>query len=428
MLICLWENKQKVPSTLYFYRFIANDSPAWLRGGAITTNLTGLKSVTDGAISISINGSIINATGIDLSSATSLSSVAQAIQAKLTDTSVVYNSNFNAIIITSSTIGETSSVLYPVVPSSGTDLSAMLNLYEENGAIVSAGVNAQTLTQTLQNLVTNTQNWFSFMPVFDENETQKEELAEWVNSKGTRFLYIANETNANALIANNVSCFAQEKIDYYGIFNAYNTKEFCAFVSGFVASIDWERTNGRKTLAYRSQAGLQATITTQENANALLSNGYNFYGAYATASEDFILAQNGQVSGQAKWLDTYAGQVWLRSGLQAAWLTVLKNANTLPFNDDGYSAIYSGSLDIINTAVNAGVIVQGVTLSQEQKDQVQREAGLDISETLFNKGWYLQIPNVTSQTRVARGPLKPNFWYCDGGSVQKIEGTATNIL
>ena len=33
-----------------------------------------------------------------------------------------------------------------------------------------------------------------------------------------------------------------------------------------------------------------------------------------------------------------------------------------------------------------------------------------------------------TQTRVARGPLRPNFWYCDGGSIQTIQGTSTTIL
>lgn len=426
------DNKQKIPSVLYFYRCLSEAVAAWIRGAALTTSLTALKSVTDGALSLMINGTQVDVSEIDLSSANSFSAVAQAIQAKLTASSagaiVEYNTNFNAFVIKSGTTGAESTIAFPTVPAAGTDLGALLNFYEANGAVLSQGSDAQSITDTMQNIIKISQNWFSFMPVFQETDEQKQQFASWCNSKGTRFLYAANETNANALIPNNASCFSQQVSDYFGIFNGYNTKAFCAFSMGVVASIDWARLNGRKTLAFKSQAGLKATVSEAENATALLGNGYNFYGDYATASEQFVLAQNGQVSGQAKWLDTYAGQVWFKSSLQAAWLTTLMNANTLPFNADGYSAIRASSMDPINAALNAGVIVKGVTLSSAQKDQVNREAGLDISEALYTQGYYLQIPDVTSVVRADRGPLQPNLWYCDGGSIQKIEGTSTTIL
>ena len=363
---------------------------------------------------------------INLSAATSYSAVAEAIQAKMTGgATVAYNSNFGAFVITSGSTGTNSSV---VAGAEETDLSALMNLTETDGAIASAGSAAQTLTEAMQAAIKSSQNWVTFMPVFQETDEQKQELAAWCNSKGTRFAYIANEVNGNALVPNNAACFAQKVKDYYGIFNAYNTKAFCALAMGYAASMDLERTNGRKAFAYRSQAGLAYTVDDAENANALLGNGYNFYGSYATAAEEFTLAQNGQISGDAKWFDTYLGQIWLKARMQAAWLTVLMNANTLPFNVDGYSAIYAGSIDVINAGLNAGLIVPGVTLSAEQISQVNREAGLDISEALYTQGWYLQIPDANTATRIARGPLRPNFWYCDGGSIQTIQGTSTTIL
>lgn len=426
------DNKQKNPQALYFYRYTGTAVSAWVRGSAVTDDLVSFQSVKDGVLNISIDGTAVNLTAIDLSAANSFSAVAQAVQTKLTasssDATVEFNPNFNAFVITSHTAGAESSVTYPAVPETGTDLGALMKLYANDGAVLSQGSGAETITEMMQGVVEANQNWFSFMPVFDETEDQKNQFASWCNSKGTRFAYMANETNDNALVPGNASCFARQVSDYYGIFNGYNTKEFCAFVMGVAAGIDFARTNGRKTLAFKSQAGLAPTVSTAENAAALLGNGYNFYGDYATASEQFVLAQNGQISGTAKWLDTYAGQVWFKSVLQAAWLTVLMNANALPFNADGYSAVRAASMDPINAALNAGVIVKGVTLSQAQKDQINREAGSDISQTLYTQGYYLQIPEVTSQNRAARGPLQPNLWYCDGGSIQKIEGTSTTIL
>lgn len=420
------DNKQKSPTTLYFYRFIGEAAAGWLRGARVSADVSAFQAITDGALNLTIDGSAVALTGIDLSTATSYSAVAAAIQAKMTGgATVAYNATFGAFVVTSGSTGANSSV---VAGAEGTDLSALMNLTEADGAISSSGSAAQTLTEAMQAAIKSNQNWVTFMPVFQETEEQKQELAAWCNSKGTRFAYIANEINGNALVPNNAACFAQKVKDYSGIFNAYNTKAFCALAMGYAASMDLERTNGRKAFAYRSQAGLAYTVDDAEDARALLGNGYNFYGSYATAAEEFTLAQNGQISGNAKWFDTYLGQIWLKARMQAAWLTVLKNANTLPFNVDGYSAIYAGSIDVINAGLNAGLIVPGVNLSAAQIDQVNREAGMDISESLYTQGWYLQIPDADTQTRVARGPLRPNFWYCDGGSIQTIQGTSTTIL
>lgn len=423
------DNKQKSPTTLYFYRFIGEAAAGWLRGAKVSADIKAFQAITDGALNLSIDGASVALADIDLSAATSYSAVATAIQAKLTGgATVAYNSNFGAFVITSGTTGANSSVSYASPTSTGTDLSALMNLTGADGAITSAGSAAQTLTEAMQAAIKSNQNWVTFMPVFQETDEQKQELATWCNSKGARFAYIANEVNGNALVPNNAACFAQQVKDYYGVFNAYSTKAFCALAMGYAASMDLERTNGRKAFAYRSQAGLAYTVDDAEDARALLGNGYNFYGSYATAAEEFTLAQNGQISGNAKWFDTYLGQIWLKARMQAAWLTVLKNANTLPFNVDGYSAIYAGSIDVINAGLNAGLIVPGVNLSAAQIDQVNREAGMDISESLYTQGWYLQIPDADTQTRVARGPLRPNFWYCDGGSIQTIQGTSTTIL
>lgn len=423
------DNKQKNPSALYFYRYISSAVAGWVRGGSDVASINAIKAIDDGALTIEIDGVEQSYTSLDFSSVTSYSAIAEVIQTALsTDATIEYNSTFKCFVITSATTGAGSSVSFATVSESGTDLSSILCLTQDTGALVSEGSDTQTSEENMTNLVKKLKNFVSYLPVFDETAEVRKALADWNNEQGTRFVYLANDTSSSALIANNSDCFAASVKDYFGVFCGYNTKEFLAFVAGFIAAIDWSRTNGRKTLAYKSQAGLEPTVSEDEDAIALLSNGYNFYGAYATASEEFSLAQNGSISGNVKWLDTYLGQVWIRASLQASWLTVEMNANTLPFNDRGYDAFYAGSLDTINQAKDAGIIVAGVTLSNTQKAKVTEEAGLDISETLYTQGWYMQIPDADAVTRANRGPIKPNFWYCDGGSIQKVEGNSNAIL
>lgn len=427
------DNKQKTPSALYFWRMTDDSAAAaFIRGARMTLTLSQLKAITDGALKIGINGTEISLTGISFAEVTSFSQAASVLQQEIQKTSAgstaSYSSQFGAFVIVSGTTGAESTISYAAESESGSDLGQLLNLTQNTGAVLSQGADVVTLSASLGNMTASFQNFFSVMPVFQENEEEGLEIASWISAQGTKFAYFYNETSAVALVPNNAACFAQQVKTYNGIFSGYNTKNFCAFMMGVCASTDYNRLRGRKTGAFRTQAGLSPTVDNGSNSLALLGNGYNFYGAYASASQDFVMSYNGSISGSVKWLDTYEGQVWLKSALQAAWLSVMQANNTLPFNEDGYGAIRSASLDPINSAVNAGIIVPRVTLSNLQKATVNAEAGEDISEALYTQGWFLQIPDASAQVRSDRGPLSPNFWYCDGGSIQRIQGTSTTIL
>lgn len=309
------------------------------------------------------------------------------------------------------------------------DLAVAMKLMEVDGAIKSVGKDAETLTQTLDEVFAGFKNFFGIATIFQETQEEALEIAQWVNAKGTNFCYFMTETDEGALVSDNKECFGYLTKDYIGICPTYNTKENTFFVMSVPASTDYQRANGRKVLAFRSQGGLEPTCEKDADARNLIANGYNFYGAYATKSDEFKMEYNGQVSGKAKFLDTYAGQVWLASSLQATWLTLMKASARLPYAEEGYGAIRASSMDTINQALNAGIIVKGVKLSETQKTVLmQQTGGEDISEALNIQGWYLQVADVDIATRTNRGAVKPNFWYCDGGSIQKIEGLSTTIL
>ena len=416
-------NSSKKPDVLWFYRKVDAATGAWLRGNT-PASLDDLKLITAGSFSIVVNGTEINVSSLNLSSATSYSAVASAIQTKLASalasTTCTWNSDFKAFVITSPSTGDTQSIAY----ATGTN-AADLGL---NGGTLSQGAAVTSLTDTMTGCVNSNSNFWSFMPVWDETDNEALELAGWCNNQGVRFMYALVDKSTSGLTPNNVACLAAQVKDFYGIASLYNTKELGAMTMGIGAAIDPAQLNGRKTWAYKQQNGLAFTVNNETQAPILLANGYNFYGDYATASNQFKLYQNGQISGNAKWIDTYYGQVFIKDGLQNAWINALMLNNTVPYNQSGYGILRAAAMDTINTAVNAGFIRQGVSLSEIQKATVQSEAGLDISGSLETQGWYLQILDPTTQVRQERGTPVVNFWYMDGGSVQRIQGTSTVLL
>lgn len=421
-------NGTKKPSTLWFYKKVDAAQAAFIRGMEVN-DLGNLTAITSGAFTIKVDGTTISVTGLDLSAQTSFSGCASAIQAKLNaglaGTTCSWDDNFKAFIITSPTVGESGSVEFA---KEGTaDLTTYITLGLSAGT-KSPGSAITSLTDTMEGCVSSNSNFFSFMPVFQESSSDALELATWCNNQGVRFLYVMVDNSDDGKSPNNTVCLGAQVSDYYGIAPIYNTKAVGAFTMGIAGSINPNQLEGRKTWAFKQQSGLAFTVDKTSDANALLGNGYNFYGDYATASNEFKLFQNGQVSGVAKWLDTYYGQVFIKDGLQNAWINAMMMANTIPYNEAGYGVLRSAAMDTINTAVNAGFIRAGVSLSEAQKVQVNTEAGLNIADTLNTQGWYLQILDPTAQVRSERGTPIVNFWYMDGGSIQKIQGTSTVLL
>ena len=208
------------------------------------------------------------------------------------------------------------------------------------------------------------------------------------------------------------------------------TGQIAAFVMGWAASLDFTRLNGRQNTAFKHQSGLPGQVFSGTIASYLLSYGMNFYGDYTTANQAFLFYNNGSVSGPFLWLDSYMNQIWLNNQLQLSLMVLLTTVNSIPYNAAGYALIEASLVGPsstpavpggpINQAVYFGAINAGVALSSAQVAEVNSAAGLPIDQTLFQRGWYLQVLPATAQVRAARTSPPCTLWYTDAGSVQKI--------
>ncbi|MER9376004.1 DUF3383 domain-containing protein [Mesorhizobium sp. M0491] len=367
---------------------------------------------------------------------TTQTAASATVTASATPLDVAYDSVSGGFIITSGTTGAVSSAAF----ATGT-VSDGLFLTQATGAVLSQGADATTPAAFMGGITQLTQNWATFMTIFEPdggaNTAQKLAFAEWVNDTNKRYAYIAWDTNIVPTEGANASSsfgniVMSENLDgtcaiYQPAGGPTTPAQIAAFICGSAASIDFEQTNGRITFAFRGQGGLVAGVTSAAVANNLFANGYNFYGAYATAAQQFLEFQNGTVSGEFEWLDSYINQIWLNNQLQLALMELLQNMNSVPYNAAGYELIKAACLDPINQALNFGAIRAGVTLSALQIAQINSAAGLTASDTLQLQGWYLQVKDATPQVRQARQSPPINFWYMDGESVQKIELTSTLV-
>jgi len=253
---------------------------------------------------------------------------------------------------------------------------------------------------------------------------EKEAFAQWSNSAAPRWLYVCQDSDPNVLIASSTTTFGDylqvnQLVGTCPIFGDYTHS---AFVCGFAASLNFSRLNGRATLDFKSQSGLVPSVTTASQYSAVISNGYNCYGAWGSNNP----ANNanwfgpGSVSGKWLWADTYLNQIWLNANLQLAMVNLLTSVGAVPYNSQGNGLIYSAALDPINSAKNFGAIRAGINVSASQAAEIQYATGVNAAPTIASQGFYLQISEATAQTRAARQSPPITLYYQDGEVVQQI--------
>jgi hypothetical protein len=441
----------QLPVQLFFTRYAESAVAAFMNGGPAPT-LSVAKLATAGKLTFTIDGTVAALTAIDLSGQASLAAVASTIQSALqaalqaasyaayASVTVAYNTQLKIFVVTSGTTGASSTMTYATITGSGAnDLATVLGFTAASGATLSQGANVDSPATFMNALVGYTQNWVAFTTTFLPSAGDLEAFATWTDGTDGRYLYAPWDNNATA--AENPETFAG-----FGKWLATNQPSgtspvwagaspdvtdgplLAAFVLGTTAAINFNVQDGRITYAFKANTLLTPMVTDETTAANLKANGYNFYGEYATANQEFLYFNPGQVSGSNLWIDEYVDAIWLNNALQLALVTLFGNTNSLPYDNDGYNMISAAVQGPIQQALLNGVTRTGVALSAAQIAEANSQAGLDISVQLQNQGYYFQVVPVTDPTvRAARTSPVCNLWYTDGGSIQQITLNSVDI-
>jgi hypothetical protein len=420
-----YDGATKVPDAIYTVEDPAAPLPAILRGASVRTmTLTQLKAIT-GTLTVTIDGTPITITPV-FSAVTSFSEAA-ALLTDVTNFVGDYNEQQQCFEISTIDTGATANISF----GSGA-VGLALKLDQASGAQKENGRAVMTDAELMAYVLNRTQNFGVITHVAEQLRADKESMAAWVTLQNSRFAYIAQDTDGTALVANNDASFGKwlEDTEQNGTTPYYGSIEQVAAVCGGIAAIDFKRTNGRRNIMFMKQAGLAATITEEGEYTALMSNGYTFYGEFATANDEFRFNVNGAVSGQFKWLDNYVNQIYLNAQFQLAMMIMLQAYGFISYNETGKAIHRAAAADPIKEMINFGGIVPLIdpsALSEQQKSIINTQAGYSITPSLLSQGWAIDIKTPDAQTRGNRGSFPFTFWYTDGGSVQSVNMASINV-
>ena len=358
-----------------------------------------------------------------------------AINGQPTPVTCTFDSVSGGLILSSGITGPASTIAFATGGA-----ATLIAWTAATSAVISQGAAPVTPGAFMTSVDAITQNWATFMTAFDPDfgvagGAQKLLFSQWTSQaqENQDFAFITWDTDPSPTItvpATGSYGYALQQGNYSGTCLIWQPTDQLleAFVSGVGASINFSQQNGRITFAFKSQAGLTASVTNATVAQNLIANGYNFYGAYATAAQQFIFFYPGSVTGPFRWLDSYINQIWLTAQFQLALMELLTQVYSIPYNPAGYALIEAGCSDVILAAGNFGAYRAGVTLSQAEQAEVNSQAGVNIATVLNQRGWYLQINDPGVAVREARGSPQCTFWYMDGQAVQQITLNSIDIL
>lgn len=344
---------------------------------------------------------------------------------------VTYDAQLHRFLIHSPTTGVNSTIDYATG-----SIAAGLKFQAAQAAEISDGAAVAVPAAFMPTVSLATQNWATFMTTFEPDLDEKLEFAAWVQTTEERFAYVAWDSDPAPLDGDAPASFAAQLVTSQsdGIWPQYEPADDdgngrkAAFICGTVASIDFNRRNGRISFAYRGQAGLVPDILNGTIARNLAANGYNFYGSYGSGRNLFVNTQEGTTPGAWKYFEQYINQIWLNSELQLALLSMLMRENSIPYNSEGYNLIRATCTDPIQRALFNGVIRTGVTLSNSQRASINTAAGVEgAADSLQNNGYYLQILNAPPEVRAVHGSPPCTLWYTDGGSIRTLQLASINV-
>lgn len=416
-------NCTKKPGSMIFTQYPSSPVSAYLRGGSLAGMTLSALQLLSGSLIVTIDGTVVTASNITLTGVTSFSAAAAVISTALGHP-VTYDSTKCAFIISSSTTGASSTIGF----ASGT-LAAGLLLDQADGAVTSQGAIAATPNAFMSAFIQETQNWVGFTTIFEPVLADKIAFSAWTSAQGKRFMFVGHDSDINATVSGSTTTWgaALKSNNYDGSFPMYGDATHATLILGITASIDWDRKNGRITYAYRQNANVSASVSNATMAANLKANGYNYFGAYATAKNNWNIVYPGTISGQYDWADSYVNQIYLNAQLQLAMVTLLLEVNSIPYETDGYAMVDAACLDPINAAINFGTIRKGVALSSAQIAEIKDAIGTDVSQNIITQGFYLQIVDATAAIRAARTSPSMTLYYSDGGAIQQLNLASIEI-
>jgi Protein of unknown function (DUF3383). len=371
------------PETLSIGRWAKTASSGQLRGAGLSTEqqtLVNFTAVTDGAMKITVDGTLKTLTGITFAAETHLNGVAARVEEKLGVATVVWDARVMCFVITSKTTGTTSTVSFGQANATGTDVSALLRLTQADSARTSAGMPAETLPACVALLADHSSHWYGLaLADTDTSATDVLSIGAFIEAQGTARIFGVTTQDVKAMDATDTTDLAAtlSAANLRRTFVQYSSQDAWAAVSlfGRAFTVNFNGNNTTITLKFKQEPGVTAEYLTQTQANALRAKHCNVFVNYNNdTANKATLGINGVVNCEGGNVGSTAriaadGNIWgTRWNSSGGWLwdaivAQIQNVGDMSVNGDQWWArlnLNGGTLFVQGGFVNGQVSDDGI--------------------------------------------------------------------
>lgn len=381
------------PTTVQVGRWARSATSGLYKGKILSTSdqeMDNFTTISAGAFDVTIDGSVVNVTAVNLSAQSNLNGVASQVSAALKSKGTcVWNGQ--QFVIKSASTGQTSTV--STVTS--TQLSQAMGL--DSGTMVT-GAPAETLEEaTVALLDINT--WYGAFYTGDIEDQDVINTAALISASTPSHICAFTLKETNELDGTQTSSLGYElaQLGNNRVFVMYSSTNDNAAVSvlGRMSTVNFEGSNTTITLMFKQCPGVEPEYLKTSQANALQRNNVNVFAAY---QNDTSILQYGTMSG-GWYIDEVHGLDWLQNRVETdLWNLLYTSTTKIGQDESGMTAILSTVNSSLEAGVRNGLIAPGVWNGDEF-------GTLKRGDTLTT-GFYVYIQPLEEQSQADREQRK----------------------
>ena len=335
-----------------------------------------------------------------------------------THAKVSFNTETQGFIIKSGVTGATSSISFAMSPSAETDISTQLGLTENEGASIIGGLNAINSFDDLLALI-EAENGAYYVLQFDRDLTDEETLTlcKFVNNSNDRYMAIINTQDKKIITQEGALALYQ---GYNGVMFEYTKdKSPLGLSAGIVSALNFSQNGGNTNIAFNDTSSFESiAITDKAEFKALEANNANSILKFAQIGQSQVWYGMGNIQGvKTNNANVYICNSYLKFQLQFALANMLNSQGMVGLRGSANESIIMAYLqDVFVGGVNAGIIVEGATLTTTEKQVLLStfKAGDSAIQACEKQGYYFSIDSVDlvnstiniSTAYVANKPVK----------------------
>lgn len=343
------------PSSVQIGRWIESAASGLLKGAILTTaqqQMSNFTSIESGAFDVTIDGSLVNVTAVDLSDQVNLNGVASQVTAALQSKGVC-TWNGQQFVITSATTGTTSTV----TNATDTELTQALGL--ASGTTAVGGALAETLPEAITALI-DYPSWYMAVLAVPAESDAIVSAAQIIEAANPRRLFAITTQDTTCLSPQDTSSvgylLSQAQLQRTLWVYSSSSPYAAASVLGRMSTVDFEGSDTTITLKFKQLPGITPENLTLSQANAISATNGNVFVAY---DNDTSILQEGVMAG-GWFIDERQGLDLLENYVATAVWNLLYGAGKVGQDEVGSTELVATVSQALEQGVTNNLLSPGV--------------------------------------------------------------------